>query len=40
MPELSDSERSPLVDTLLELIAWQQKQIEELEQHRFLVYPN
>jgi hypothetical protein len=32
MPEVSDSERSPLVDALLELIAWQQKQIEELEQ--------
>ena len=32
MPEVSESERSPLVDALLELIAWQQKQIEELEQ--------
>ena len=32
MPDVSDSERSPLVDALLEIIAWQQKQIEELEQ--------
>jgi hypothetical protein len=32
MPEVSDSARSPLVDALLEMIAWQQKQIEELEQ--------
>ena len=35
MPEVSESERSPLVDALLELIAWQQKQIEELE-HQIL----
>jgi hypothetical protein len=32
MPEVSDGERSPLVDRLLEIIAWQQKQLEELEQ--------
>ena len=32
LPEVSDSDRSPLVDALLELIAWQQKQMEELEQ--------
>ena len=32
LPDISDSERSPLVDALLEMIAWQQKQIEELEQ--------
>ncbi len=32
MPDVGDSERSPLVDMLLEMIAWQQKQIEELEQ--------
>ena len=32
LPDVSDSERSPLVDALLEMIAWQQKQIEELEQ--------
>ena len=32
MPDVSDSERSPLVDALLEMIAWQQKRIEELEQ--------
>ena len=32
MPEISESERSPLVDALLEMIAWQQKKREELEQ--------
>ena len=32
MPEISESERSPLVDALLEVIAWQQKKREELEQ--------
>ncbi len=32
MPDVTDSERSPLVDALLEMIAWLQKQIEELEQ--------
>ena len=32
MPDVTDNERSPLVDTLLEMIAWQQKKIEELEQ--------
>ena len=32
MPDVSDGERSPLVDGLLEIIAWQQKQLEELEQ--------
>ena len=32
MPDVPDSERSPLVDALLEIIAWQQKRIEELEQ--------
>ena len=35
IPEVSESERSPLVDALLELIAWQQKQMEELE-HQIL----
>ena len=29
--DVADSERSPLVDALLETIAWQQKRIEELE---------
>jgi beta-galactosidase GanA len=32
LPNVSESERSPLVDALLEMIAWQQKQIEELEE--------
>ena len=32
MPDVTDSERSPLVDALLEMLAWQQKRIEELEQ--------
>ena len=32
MPDVPDSERSPLVDALLEIIAWQQKRIGELEQ--------
>ena len=32
MPDVGDSERSPLVDMLLEMIAWQQRRIEELEQ--------
>ena len=32
MPDVPDSERSPLVDALLEIIAWQQKKIDELEQ--------
>jgi hypothetical protein len=32
LPDVPDSERSPLVAALLEIIAWQQKRIEELEQ--------
>jgi hypothetical protein len=32
MPEVSDSERNPLVDAWLEVMAWQQEQIEEREQ--------
>jgi hypothetical protein len=32
MPDVPDRERSPLVEALLEMIAWQQRQIEELEQ--------
>jgi hypothetical protein len=32
MPEVSETEHSPLVDALFEMIAWQQKQIEALEQ--------
>ena len=32
MPDVPDNERSPLVDALLEIIAWQQKRIDELEQ--------
>ena len=32
MPNVTDRDRSPLVDALLEIIAWQQKKMEELEQ--------
>jgi hypothetical protein len=32
MPDISDSERTPLVNTLLEIIAWQEVRIEQLEQ--------
>ncbi|NOR81710.1 MAG: transposase [Methyloprofundus sp.] len=32
LPELNEEDRTPLVDVLLELLAWQQKQIDELEQ--------
>ena len=31
LPDVADSERSPLVDALLERLAWQQKKIEALE---------
>ncbi len=30
-PKISDNERSPVVDQLLEMIAWQNLKIEELE---------
>ena len=32
LPTISDEDRTPLVDVLLELLAWQQKQIDQLEQ--------
>ncbi|MDP2203298.1 MAG: hypothetical protein Q8K07_14830 [Methylicorpusculum sp.] len=32
LPEISPEDRTPLVDVLLELLAWQQKQIDALEQ--------
>jgi len=32
LPEINEEDRTPLVDVLLELLAWQQKQIDELEQ--------
>ena len=32
LPEVSEEERTPLVGVLLELLAWQQKRIDELEQ--------
>jgi len=32
LPTISNEDRTPLVDVLLELLAWQQKQIDQLEQ--------
>ena len=32
LPEISNEDRTPLIDVLLELLAWQQKQIDKLEQ--------
>lgn len=32
LPKISDEDRTPLVNVLLELIAWQQKEIDELKQ--------
>jgi hypothetical protein len=32
LPKISTEERTPLIDVLLELLAWQQKQIDKLEQ--------
>jgi hypothetical protein len=32
LPKISNEDRTPLIDVLLELLAWQQKQIEKLEQ--------
>ena len=32
LPEINKKDRTPLIDVLLELLAWQQKQIDELEQ--------
>ncbi|MDP3361503.1 MAG: hypothetical protein Q8S52_05185 [Methylobacter sp.] len=32
LPKISDEDRTPLIDVLLELLAWQQQQIDKLEQ--------
>ncbi len=32
LPEINDEDRTPLVDVLLEILAWQQKQIDKLEE--------
>ena len=32
LPKISNEDRTPLVDVLLEVLAWQQKQIDKLEQ--------
>jgi hypothetical protein len=32
LPKISNEDRTPLVDVLLELLAWQEKRIDELEQ--------
>ena len=32
LPKIVESERTPLVDVLLELLAWQSQRIDELEQ--------
>ena len=32
LPKISNEDRTPLVDVLLELLAWQQVQIDKLEQ--------
>jgi len=32
LPNISNEDRTPLIDVLLELLAWQQKQIDQLEQ--------
>ena len=32
LPKISNEDRTPLIDVLLELLAWQQKQIDRLEQ--------
>lgn len=32
LPKISDNDRTPLVDALMELLVWQQKQIDKLEQ--------
>ena len=31
LPTISNEDRTPLIDVLLELLAWQQKQIDQLE---------
>jgi hypothetical protein len=32
LPEINEEDRTPLVDVLLEMVSWQQKQIDKLEQ--------
>lgn len=32
LPKINDEDRTPLVDVLLELLVWQEKQIDELKQ--------
>ena len=32
LPEINEKDRTPLIDVLLELLAWQQKQIDKLEE--------
>ena len=32
LPTFSDKDRTPLVDALMEVLAWQQRQIDKLEQ--------
>jgi len=32
LPEINEEDRTPLVDVLLEMLAWQKKQIDKLEQ--------
>jgi len=32
LPEINEEDRTPLVDVLLELLAWQQRQIDKLKQ--------
>jgi hypothetical protein len=32
LPKISNENHTPLVDALLELLAWQEKRIDELEQ--------
>ena len=32
LPEINEKDRTPLIDVLLELLAWQQEQIDQLEQ--------
>lgn len=32
LPKISDNDRTPLIDALMEILVWQQKQIDKLEQ--------
>ena len=40
LPKIVESERTPLVDVLLELLAWQSQRIDELEQEEILKLKN